>query len=59
MVFQGLVLGLLQHQPVSKLDHSGTLMVSSRWVHAAVQEKYQTTQVLYPEAIYSVLRKDL
>lgn len=54
MVFQGLVLGVRQHQ-----HHSGILMDSSRWVHAAVQEQDQTTQVLYPGTIYSVLSKGL
>lgn len=67
MVFQGrgIILGVLQHRLGSRLDrelpldHSGLLMDSSRWVQAAVQKQYQTTQVLYPDTIYSVLSKDL
>lgn len=65
MVFRGLVYGVLQHQLVSRLDGelplapSGILMDPCRWVHAAVQEQYQTTQVLSPHPIYSELSKDL
>lgn len=50
----GLLGVLLQHRLVSRLDrelplkHSGILMDSSRWVQAAAQEQYQTTQACTP-----------